>query len=95
MALTNGIVYLDGADLTSPVQSSFTLTAANNVQISSPNPQLIKVGINTNNGEISGTFTNPVTLQRNILRGALHQGRSFGSGYFLTTTQTGIFYIGD
>jgi hypothetical protein len=91
--LTNGIVILDGANLTNSFTNTFTLSSNGLISITTTNNHLT-LTLNKTNGNLSGSFINPVTRLASPVRGVLLQSENTAHGYFYTPNKTGSFWLG-
>ena len=93
IALTNGIVFFDGGNLSGPFTNQVTLTSAN--QIISTNVNKLSMSITLSNGIFSGSVKVPGVARTNNFKGALLQDVNAGHGYFLGTNQSGTVFFGE
>ena len=95
LALTNGVVTLEGGGLAEPVTNSITLsrtgliTDTNAADRASRLSLTIKAG-----GLLSGSFANPTNSKLAIsLHGVLLQNQTNAAGYFTNANQSGMFSL--
>lgn len=94
LALTNGLVILDGGNV-SAITNEFTLSSKNVVILTNgAATNASKLEIAKSTGIISGSFSNPFNSKATIkLNGVLLQDETNGYGYFLGTNQSGAFRL--
>jgi hypothetical protein len=85
IALTNGVVWLDGGNLSAPFTNQVTLTSSNRVISTNK----MSLNIIAADGTFSGSAKVPGTARTNSFKGALFQDANAGYGYFLGTNQSG------
>jgi hypothetical protein len=93
IGLTNGVVSLEGGDLTGAVTNLILLSANGKVTDLSLTNKL-KLSITTSNGLFSGSMTPSGTHRSIAFKGALLQNAGAGYGFFLGTDQSGLVYLG-
>jgi hypothetical protein len=97
LALTNGLVTLDGGNLPFIITNEFNLASNNAITLptaaENTNKLVLKISL-TGNGVISGTFANPSEPQHTItINGVLLQNQTNAVGYFLGTNESGLFLL--
>jgi hypothetical protein len=93
IGLTNGVVSLEGGDLTGAVTNLVLVAASGKVTDLSLTNKL-KLNITAGNGVFSGSMTPSGTGRGIVFKGALLQNAGVGYGFFLGTNQSGLVYLG-
>jgi len=91
---SNGLVVLEGGNLTSQMAKDVVLTPLNKVTLVSTNTDKLALTLSTSSGLISGSFINPQTLKKSPIKGVILQKQNAGAGYFLGTNQGGAVFLG-
>jgi len=91
---SNSLVRLEGGNLATPSTQDVFLNELNKVTLLSAGTNKLAITLSTSSGLISGSFTNPQTLKKSVIKGAVLQRQNLGSGYFLGTNQSGSFFFG-
>jgi hypothetical protein len=91
---SNSAIRLEGGNLTAPLTQDVFLNEFNKVILLSAGTNKLAITLSTSSGLISGSFVNPQTLKKSVIKGALLQKQNFGSGYFLGTNQSGSVFFG-
>jgi hypothetical protein len=91
--LTNGVVILEGGNLTGPLTNTVMLTSSNKVVDLSLSNKL-SLTLTVSNGVFSGKVTPAGTTRTLSIQGALLQNLDAGYGYFLGTNRSGRVYFG-
>jgi hypothetical protein len=92
--LSNSVIRLEGGNLAAPLTQDVFLNEFNKVTLLSTGTNHLAISLSTSSGLISGSFINPQTLKKSLIKGALLQKQNFGSGYFLGTNQSGSVFFG-
>ena len=85
--LTNGIVWFQGGNLSTPFTNLVTLTSSNRVINGSANS--LSMSVTTSNGLFAGSVKVPGITRTNTFKGVVLQDFRAGYGYFLGTNQSG------
>ena len=85
--VADGLVAFSGGALAGPFANTVTISAANQVKNTSTNK--LSLSFTTSSGLYSGSVTVPGTRKSFSFNGAVLQGRSSGSGYFLYGNRSG------
>ena len=91
---SNSVVRLEGGNLAAPSTHDVFLSEFNKVTLLSAGTNKLAITLSTSSGLISGSFINPQTLKKSVIKGALLQRQNFGNGYFLGTNQSGSVFFG-
>jgi hypothetical protein len=91
---SNSVVRLEGGNLTAPLTHDAFLNEFNKVSLLSVGPDRLAISLSTSSGLLSGSFINPQTLKKSVIKGALLQRQNVASGCFLGTNQSGSFHFG-
>lgn len=91
---SNSVVRLEGGNLAAPLTQDVSLNGFNKVTLLSAGTNKLAITLSTSSGLISGSFVNPQTLKKSVIKGVLLQKQNFGSGYFLGTNQSGSVFFG-
>ena len=91
---SNSVVRLEGGNLAAPSTHDVFLNEFNKVTLLSAGTNKLAITLSTSSGLISGSFINPQTLKKSVIKGALLQRQNFGNGYFLGTNQSGSVFFG-
>jgi hypothetical protein len=96
LELTNGIVLLEGGNLSAPITNHVVLSTNNTITVTNAAEKTNKLAltINTKTGTFSGSFANPANTKQTItVNGVLLQNRTNAQGYFLGTNQSGVMIL--
>jgi hypothetical protein len=85
LALTNGMLVLQGGKLAETVANAFVLSAANKAS----GTNRLTLSISTASGTFGGSLRDPATGASISIRGAILQKQNRGAGLFLSSNQTG------
>lgn len=85
----NGDFVADGG----AVDRIFTLDTKNKITFADPNPEQVKLSINTKSGAVSGSLMFGGKTRK--LRGTLQLEQNIGAGFFLTDTESLAFGFGE
>lgn len=94
VALSTPVVYLAGGNLDGPITADVTLDAFNKLTFAAGETNKLALKVTASSGLLSGSFYNSRTLRKSTLRGVLLQRHNLGSGFFLGTNQSGVFFLG-
>jgi len=86
--LTNGVVILEGGNLTAPLMNAVLLTATNKV-IDLGLTNKLSLSLTLSNGTFAGSVREPGLTGSNIFKGVLLQNENSGYGYFLEINRSG------
>jgi hypothetical protein len=92
IAMTNGVLVLNGGNLSQAFTNDVVLSANNRVTNASPNT--LSLSIVPSTGLFKGSFLDPGTGRTLKFGGALLQKTANGSGYFLGTNLSGHVSFG-
>jgi len=90
LPINKGYVEMTGGTLTLPVVAAVSIVN-NQVLPDSPNADGLTLTINTNNGEIQGSFVDHGST--NVIESAIMQNDDVARGYFLGAGQSGSFIL--
>jgi hypothetical protein len=93
LSLASAGITLTGGNLSSNTNGVIALSANNVITSQLPLGNQLSLSLNTSNGTITGTYLEAVTGRRNALKGVVLQNRNSASGYFMGTSQSGLFQI--
>ena len=91
---SNSVVRLEGGNLSAPLAQYVYLSEFNKVSLLTAGTNKLAITLSTSSGLMSGSFVNPETLKKSVIKGTLLQRQNFGSGYFLGTNQSGSVFLG-
>jgi len=91
---SNSVVRLEGGNLAAPLTHYVSLNELNKVTLLSAGTNKLAITLSTSSGLIGGSFINPQTLKKSVIKGAVLQRQNFGRGYFLGTNQSGSVFFG-
>jgi len=92
--LSNAIVHLEGGNLAAPTTSDVTLDTFNRITVTSTNANKLALKLSVSSGLMSGSFVNPQTLKKSVIKGVVLQRQNLGGGHFLGTNQSGSLFFG-
>jgi len=92
--LSNAIVHLEGGNLAAPTTNDVTLDTFNRITVTSTNANKLALKLSVSSGLMSGSFVNPQTLKRSVIKGVVLQRQNLGGGHFLDTNQSGSVFFG-
>ena len=90
-ASPNGRFTASNGNLATPLEHAVTLRADNTITAIDPGAQELKLAIKTRTGLVRGSFLDSGTTRE--LRGVVFQKQNFASGFFLGSTESGLFRI--
>ena len=91
---SNSVVRLEGGNLSAPLTQYVYLSEFNKVSLLTAGTNKLAITLSTSSGLMSGSFVNPETLKKSVVKGTLLQRQNLGSGYFLGTNQSGSVFFG-
>jgi YD repeat-containing protein len=74
-----------------PLDKAVTLTTANKIEVSAFQPERLKLSIKVPTGVMSGSFLDSGKTRK--LNGVIFQKQNLGSGFFLGTSESGLFEL--
>jgi hypothetical protein len=80
-----------GGNVAPPLDKPVTLTTANKIEVSAFQPERLKLSIKVPSGVIGGSFFDSGKTRK--LQGVIFQKQNFGSGFFLGTSESGLFEL--
>jgi hypothetical protein len=92
LAITNGIVVLSNDSLPAPITNHVVMTQTNTFVVSPGQTNGLKLSLNLNTGQITGSFTNPISRKINAIKGIVMPQQNVARGFFLSP-QTGRFSL--
>ncbi|HYV31779.1 MAG TPA: hypothetical protein VEO53_11830, partial [Candidatus Binatia bacterium] len=91
---TNAVILLEGGNLSARATNEVILQPRAQVIVAPPNSNELAVAVDPKTGRFRGSFVNPQTHTRTVVRGAVLRKNNRGAGYFLGTDQSGAVYFG-
>src|SRR5262249_16399318 len=87
--LTNGVMILNGGNLSDPVTNSVALSTNNLINVDPVATNKLALKISVSSGKVSGSFLHPQTGLLKPIKGAVLQQQNTAQGFFLGTNQSG------
>jgi uncharacterized delta-60 repeat protein len=92
--LANGVVLLEGGNLTMRSMNNVTLDLSNKVTVTTTNANRLVLTLSVSSGTMSGSFFNSGTAKSSAIKGVLLQKANADGGFFLGTNQSGMVFFG-
>jgi hypothetical protein len=92
LAISSGLVLLDGGNLAPPITNSITLDSRNKFDIP-PSAASLNLNLSPSAGTFRGSFLHPQTGKRVQVQGVVLEKQDLGAGFFLGPTQSGKVYL--
>lgn len=92
LALTNAVVTLSDGSLPVAITNHVVLTASNTFVVAAGQTNGLKLSLNLNTAQVTGSFTNPVSKKVNNLKGILMRQQGEVRGFY-SSPQTGRFLL--
>ena len=87
----NAHVTTTAGNVAPPLDKAVTLTTANKIEVSAFQPERLKLSIKVPTGVMSGSFLDSGKTRK--LNGVIFQKQNLGSGFFLGTSESGLFEL--